>query len=231
MESGPTDVETHLAAVRPALEDLGFERLELQRHFAANTELYRHPRSTADAEYYLALEFKPRLVAFGLSVGVANRHAMQLLLSQRAVVESFVSSELVRSGFLDSPCWTFLNAGRALRWDLFAIPAPNEPQLWRSQLEQFDAQILAPRILTIKSAEQVLDLLLSNDDPLVWWAGGSAVLRAAQVIALGMVAALKPYDVRSRLSPFTKVIEREMQGQQDARLLITAIESALRRVH
>ena len=231
MEDARAGRDDAARAFLAAFESMGFKSLNVSLEWSAGSRIYRHQGSTPDAEYYAGLEFKPRMRSFGLNVGLVNLHAMQLLKSRLPVLAKYLPPQSSSSRLLESPCWTFLSVGRALDWDLMAIPAPNNPQSWSVQLHEFEVKVLQPRILSVLDAHGIFDLLLQDDDPFVWWAAGSAILRTAQVLALGFVAGLDAAVVRSRLSPHHSSIARQIEGCRDPCSMIDEIDQALRSTH
>jgi hypothetical protein len=203
---------------RKAFESLGYQPIKALPTFERGDRWYKHDLSNDRVTHVAFLEYKPVSKAYAVSVGASNPEAMLLLRKTLPFLSQYVQSVLISGGgrldVSDSPCWTLFNCGVAQKWRTVNIPDSIDRYTWPTMLEDLVNNFLKPVFWSIKDAEGVQNLLLNNNKPLDWW-GTNGVLRATEIIVLSKVTNTDRKTIKSKLSDYKKMVERDMYGSKN----------------
>lgn len=141
---------------------------------------------------------------------------MNLLNDAIPVIRRFLHPALAegRGSFLNNPCWTLFDAGRALGWKLLLIPDPDERENWRAEFQRLFDNFLAPVLWPVQSPKAIQDLLFRTEKPFDWMVSNS-VIRIAEIIALGKVSDADPKALRARIVGLGQNIQKDVCGSSD----------------
>lgn len=218
-----------LVEVRNCFAELGYHPIVGDMPKAHSADVWYQTRvATADVTQVLLLQYKPRTMAYSVSVGVSSPAARVVLLSPtESVLSKYLHPTMVSGwGLSRRPCWTLFDAGSAFDGAPFTVPEAENRTAWRDQVRRLVSQLLEPVFWPIRDAGEIQKLLLRNDGAFEWWRTNT-VLRTAEVIATGKVADSDWHATRSGLLLLRREISRDMHGSKDPEELIDAIASAI----
>jgi hypothetical protein len=188
---------------RIALEDHGYLPMDLPAMSGSGDIWYRNKRSSDDAIHVMELGYKPLSKAYSVHVGVYNARAREMIERAMPLLKPFIKPPLVCFDiFFDRKCWQLFDAGRALKWkSTYMIPDPKNRGGWPELVDDLFLNFLNPIFFPINDAMGIRNLLSRQDAPFEWFAT-PAVLRAAEIIALGIVGNIDEDEIRSHISFF-----------------------------
>jgi hypothetical protein len=216
-------------AVLDAFLSLGYCELKGAFALSNNEKWYVDVRAVGDVHHVALVEYKRGQDAYSIQLGGSCEKAILALRNARQLIDRHINPLLRTAawGLWRRPCWTMLDAGRALDWTLLAIPDPISRGRWPEQLAALQTEVLEPLFWRITSAEQLRNMLMRTDGA-YGWIGSNALLRVAEIIALSKVAGESESEIVQSLAPFYDYLERDVVGSDGCAALISGL---VREIH
>jgi hypothetical protein len=98
------------------------------------------------------------------------------------------------------PCWQRFDAGRGLGWDFYIVRSKEDSQDWTAEIDRLADGFLAPAFGAVGTPGELARFLLRDDEPFEW-AYSDPLLRAAEVVLLGLAAGWPMAEIEAALTP------------------------------
>lgn len=196
----------------PDFEALGYWRGPAARSSGRGSYWYQRNSEFVDIRQYALVVPRRREDAYNVFVGVEHQPSRLRAEASRELVAKFLHPAALYKSvrILENPCWVVFDLGRALNWQLFAIPAPLNLERYASQFKEL-VGLLKSTIWSIDGPSALREALL-KDEPPFNWAGTSCLLRAAQIVSISRILGSSTESIRSSLFEHQREIATQIHG-------------------